>query len=107
MAFDKKHYGEVKKFMEFELNKVDFRLVEKYKDKPFDWAHTFLPLISDCVQRENYEGAKAISDAIREFLNKFLPDGEKITADMTLKLPKFKTVKIKGIICYIDKAQII
>ena len=102
MAFDKKHYKEVKTYMDYSLNHIDFRLVDKFKNKPFEWAHTFLPLIASCLHGEDYEGAKAGSDSIREFLNKFLPEGEKITDKHTLKLPKFKAIKVKGIICYVD-----
>ena len=47
MSFDKKHYKEIKEFMDYSLNQLDFRLVDKFKNKPFEWAHTFLPLIAD------------------------------------------------------------
>ncbi len=87
--------------MDYQISHVDFRLVDKFKN-PFDWAKTFLPLISDCIYREDYEAAKACSDAIREFLNEFLDEGDKIKEDATLNLPEIKAIKINGIICYID-----
>jgi len=57
---------------------------------PFEWARTFLPLISDCIYREDYEAAKASTDAIREFLNRFLPPEDQITVNDKLRLPEIK-----------------
>jgi hypothetical protein len=90
------YYKAIKEFMLWELNHRDFRLVEKYKC-PVDWAKTFLHLITDCVEREDYEGAAATKDAIREFLNGF---GADIPEDAQLKLPEYKPVEMHGIICY-------
>lgn len=81
MSFDRKHYRTIKKFVQQQLNQRPWCCQEV---SPVDWAKTFVPLITDCVIQEDYEGAKATSDAIREFLNQFLK--EPIPADATLKL---------------------
>lgn len=81
MAFDRKHYRTVKKFMGQQLNNRPWCCQDV---GPVEWAKTFIPLITDCVKQEDYEGAQATSDAIREFLNQFLK--EPIPADITLKL---------------------
>jgi hypothetical protein len=86
MAFDRKHYKEIKKFMLWRLNHVScFSNVTC----PIEWVKTFLPLLADCVHREDYEAAKATKDTIREFLNQFME--EKIAEDAMLKLPEIKS----------------
>lgn len=102
MSFDKKFYKEVKKYMDDQLSRVDFRLVEKYKDKPFEYAQTFLPMISNSIEHEDFESSKAITDAIRDFLNKFLSEENKISKSAEINLPEYKQMKIKGIICFVD-----
>ncbi len=99
MPFRKRHYNEIKKFMEQRLKYVPMFCEIKC---PVEWAKTFLPLISDCVHREDYEAAKATADAIREFLNKFLSDENKIPETTQLNLPEYVETEIRGIICYGD-----
>lgn len=104
MAWNKKHYKEIKQFVEHQLNHVPFQIAEKPTEErpnPFDWAKTFLPLVSLSIHNEDYEAAKATSDAIREFLNKFMPN-DPIPDDATLKLPDFVPFEIKGIVCLLD-----
>lgn len=81
---DKKHYREVKKFMLHNLNHVPWCVKPS---SPFDWAKTFFPLITYCVKRNDFEGAKATKDAIIEFLNQFLGEADKIPKDALLKIP--------------------
>ena len=89
MSWDKKHYKTIKKWMIERLNSVPFQ----YKTNcPFDWAATFLPLIVDCSYREDYEAAQATSDAIREFLNGFLKEEDRISETTLLKLPDYVDV---------------
>ncbi len=102
MAFDRKHYNEIKTFMDAQLKNVPWCAKV---ESPIEWVQGFLPLVSDCLSINDYEGAKAISDAIRDFLNSFLSDNEKIGHDKQLKLPKVKTIDVKGIICYIPPEQ--
>jgi hypothetical protein len=90
MAFNRKHYSEIRKFITDRLNSVPwcYKLGKESERSPIDWAITFLPLISDCVAREDYEAAKATRDAIIEFANKFTED--KIKADVLLRIvPSF------------------
>lgn len=84
MAFNKKHYKECKKFM---LNVLANRTWCCEVDNPVEWSKAFLPMILDCNSREDYEGSKAIKDAIMEFLNGFLDEGNQIKDIDTLKLP--------------------
>ncbi|MCF0059918.1 hypothetical protein MUK70_11765 [Dyadobacter chenwenxiniae] len=97
MAFDKKHYRAIKKFMDQQILHVDFRLVDEYRDKPVEWAETFLFHISHCIEEEDYEGAKAVTDSIKEFLDKYT---DVKVEDLLLKVPEYKRLEIVGIICY-------
>lgn len=83
MGFNKKHYREVKKLMLWRLNNVPWCCSIK---NPIEWAETFMPLIINCIDQEDYEGAQGTKDAIIEFLNQFIP----IPEDVLLKLEKFK-----------------
>lgn len=51
-------------------------------DCPVEWAKTFVPLVRDCAESEDYEGAQATKDAIKDFLRGF---GMNISDDDTLK----------------------
>lgn len=97
--FDKKHYNEIKRFMDWQLNHRPF---QSTCTCPFKWAKSKVKLVSYCVSVEDYEGAKACKDAIKDFLNKFLPVTDKITDDDTLNLPEYIETKISGIICFQD-----
>lgn len=99
MAFDKKHYKETKDFLFSVLNNKPYGCST---DCPWEWARGFVPLVSQCIHNEDYEGAKGASDAIREFLNQFLKEEDKIDERATLKLPEFKECDIRGIICIAD-----
>ncbi|WP_125921835.1 hypothetical protein [Hymenobacter lapidarius] len=56
---------------------------------PVEHAKTQLELIAFCVAQEDYEGAKAIKDAVREFFNEYWP-ALAITTDALLLLPEYK-----------------
>lgn len=84
MAFDKHHYKTIKAFTLENLKRRPWC----YDGDVVDWIKTFIPLITDCIDREDYEGAKACSDAIREFLNEFLDDKDKIQETTLLKLKR-------------------
>lgn len=98
MAFDRKHYKEIKKFVSWTLNNPPWCYTGKC---PFDWAKVHVKLVAQCVHSEDYEGAKATSDAIREFLNQFLK--EPIKEDALLNLPEYEAIELRGIICPCDK----
>jgi hypothetical protein len=84
MAFDRKHYKEVKIYMDGILNNPPFQIALDGKPCPVNWAKGFFGLITDCVEREDYEGAKATRDSIIEFFNSF---GAAIPEDARLTLP--------------------
>lgn len=86
MAFDKKHYRQMKDFAAHSLRHVSC-LVED--PCPVEHAKTQLELIAFCVAQEDYEGAKAIKDAVREFFNELWPELA-ITADALLRLPEYQ-----------------
>lgn len=97
---DMKHsayYREIKKFMLYNLN---HRSIFCTINDPIDWVKTFLPLVSMCVTNEDYEGAAACKDAIREFVNQFLSKENKIKMKDMLKLPEYNELPIHGIICH-------
>ena len=104
MGWDNEYYKAIYDFTSHELRHVDYRLAEKYKNNICEWVKTFLPLISQCIHDEDYEGAKGTSDAIRDFVNSYLPKEHQIPKDKELRLPEYKQVKIKGIICFWDDA---
>jgi len=83
MAFDKRHYKEVKKHTLWMLNNPS---VFVRTDCKAEWAITFLPVLVECVESEDYEGAQAMKDAIKEFIG--LPADEEIL----LALPSWKDV---------------
>lgn len=93
-TFDRKHYKEIKDFMLQILNNRPWCCDVKC---PVEWAMTFFPLIPECVQREDYEGAQATKDAIIEFLNGF---GAEIPKDAMLNLPEYEPKTIRGIVCF-------
>jgi hypothetical protein len=76
MSWDKKHYKQCKDMITYQLNNVPFLYAERLESEgrnpcPVEWAKSFIPMVSHCIETEDYEGAQAISDAIREFINKF------------------------------------
>lgn len=72
MAFDKKHYKEIKKWVLLSL-----------KEYHYD-PTIFLPVIAACLKDEDFEAAQATSDAIRQW---FEEQGETIPPEATLKIP--------------------
>ena len=57
----------------------------------------FLDMIPELVEKGNYEEAQAIKDAIMEWFNEHLPEGEaRITPDNTLRLKDYKKRKRCG-----------
>ncbi|MBB6126955.1 hypothetical protein [Mucilaginibacter lappiensis] len=82
--WDKKHYQEIYDFMIATLSSVPWCSNVKC---PFEWAKSKLPLITMSIEKEDYEAAQATKDAIKNFLNRFLDDENKITNEATLKLP--------------------
>lgn len=83
-TWDKQHYKDIYEFMMSTLSSIPFQCVCKC---PFEWAKIRLPLVSMCVSNEDYEGAQATKDAIKDFLNRFLPDDGQIKDSDTLILP--------------------
>ena len=102
MAWDKKYYKAAKDHTAYNLRHVPIQLTwQENKPDIITWIKSFFPLISSCVSCEDFEGAKATTDAIRDFLNEYLPEGEKLPEDVQFKLPEFKAIEIKGIICFV------
>lgn len=86
-SFDKKHYQEIKKF-------VDWRLRHRSWCSNSDVVGHILMVIElmpDLIKREDYESAQAVKDSIIEFVNSF--PGEKIDKDILLKIPSFTEEK--------------
>jgi len=98
----KEYYDQIKEFVHSLLNGVPFQIADKVTC-PVEWAKTFFPMISDCVHREDYEGAQATKDAIIEFLNKF---GLEIPEDAQLKIPEYKETEMHGILCLAKEGDI-
>lgn len=65
MAFNKKHYRTIKKFMSERLSTRPWC----YEGNRVDWIAGFFDMVRDCAQREDYEGAQAAKDAIIEAFN--------------------------------------
>lgn len=99
MSWDKEYYREIKKFMDYEVSHKHFLCTI---DCPIEYVKTFLPLISMSIEKEDYEAAQATKDAIMQFLNKFLKDGNKIKKSDTLKLPAYVEIEAHGIVCLGD-----
>lgn len=57
----------MKSFMDWRLNNVPFFCTCIC---PIEWSEGFVSLEKDCVLREDYEGAKATMDSIKEFRSK-------------------------------------
>ena len=98
MAFDKKHYRQMKDFAAHSLRHVSC-LVDN--PCPVEHAKTQLELIAYCVDLEDYEGAKAIKDAVREFFNE-LTGRELIDAEALLRLPEYNDEPIR---CHLSVAR--
>jgi hypothetical protein len=98
MAFDRKHYNEMKRRAAYSLRHVSCLVPDPC---PVEHAKTQLHLIAFCVAQEDYEGAKAIKDAVREFFNEYWPDGN-IQADELLNLPAYNP---ELIFCHISYAR--
>lgn len=80
MAFDKGLYEDYKKIVLSNL-----RCIPPYYDgKLEDWVTSKLKMIGELNIEENFEGSKAVKDAVAEFLNEFLPEGEKISEDIVI-----------------------
>jgi hypothetical protein len=100
MPFDRKRYRETKKWMLESLSIKQWCMPENWTLS--DQIKAYLPLIVDCAHREDYEGAQATKDAIVEFLNKFLPESERLTGFEKLNLPDYEPLEIHGIICFVE-----
>lgn len=96
-SWDKKYYKEIYNWMCENLKYSPIWYLKGEKPCPIEHVKTYFPLISDCVHREDYEAAQATKDAIINFLNKL---GAEIPDSAELKIPDYKAIKIRGLICY-------
>ena len=87
MAFDRKYYRTIKAFVAGQVSHRQW-CQEVTPDSFQQHILGFLPLIADCVAREDYEAAKATRDALCEYLNEQC--GMNIGADELLALPELR-----------------
>lgn len=83
MAFDKKYYREIKKFVKWRLTHRSC-LSESTLEEHVLMVMQIMPGL---IEREDFEALKAVKDAIIEFINS-LP-GEKVKKDVLLKIPPY------------------
>lgn len=72
MAFDKELYEGCKHIASNMLHHIPFQ----YNGTIENWVLGVLSMIDDLNMEENYEGSKAVKDAVVEFINEKLPEGE-------------------------------
>ncbi|MFV0587510.1 hypothetical protein [Bacteroides reticulotermitis] len=72
MAFDKELYEGCKQIASNMLHHIPFQ----YNGTIENWVLGTLSMIDDLNMEENYEGSKAVKDAVVEFINEKLPEGE-------------------------------
>lgn len=97
MNWDEEYYKEIYDFMIKTLSQSNYAWLTGKKPCIIKHVTSFLPMITDCVHNEDYEGAKATRDAIIYFLRE---RGADIADDIKFILPEYKPMKINGIICY-------
>ena len=61
MAFDKSHYRNIKKFVDHQIRNIP--VFASHVDA-VDWVIGYAEMIPGCIEREDYEAAKAIKDSI-------------------------------------------
>ena len=81
MEFNKKLYKECKKLTLWNLEHAPFQYGGSLKD----WILSFLSDAGYYIKKEQYEEAKAIKDAVTEYINKYLPEDEKIDINTAIK----------------------
>lgn len=81
MAFNKKLYNECKKLTLWNLEHQSFL----YHGSTKDWVLSFLYNAGEYIKKEQYEQAKAIKDAVTEYINKYLSEDEKIDINTAIK----------------------
>ena len=81
MAFNKKLYKECKKLTLCNLEHTHFQ----YSGSLKDWILGFLYRAGEYIKKGQYEQAKGIKDAVTEYINKYLPQGEKIDINTSIK----------------------
>lgn len=82
MPLDKKMYNEMKNHISHLIRHPPWC----YEGTLQDWILSYRPMIEQYIEEENYEAAKAICDAIKEFLNEHLEEDNKIPEWAILKL---------------------
>ena len=83
MSWDKDHYEYAKSLTLSNLNNRHF---SDKSDNPVDYALKSLPMISICLDNEDFEGAKGTNDAIIQYINQYLPIDKRIKEGAILKL---------------------
>ena len=81
MAFNKKLYIECKKLTLWNLEHPSFL----YEGNPKDWILGILSSCGEYVKRQQYEQAKAIKDAVTEYINKYLSENDKLDINTIIK----------------------
>lgn len=86
MAWNKKHYKEIKEFTAHWLSHRPFH--EVYKGTPISHVDFMLTQIPIFLKAQDFEAAKAIKDAIIEFWNYIYHDN--VPKEALLRLPEWK-----------------
>ena len=81
MAFNKKLYEESKKLTLWNLENIPLQYYGSIKD----WILSFSHSAGEYIKKEQYEQAKGIKDAVTEYINKYLPENEKIDINTVIK----------------------
>lgn len=89
MAFDKTLYDGCKQIASNMLHRIPFQ----YSGTIEDWVLSSLSMIDGLNMEENYEGAKAVKDAVVEFINENLPENERVGLNELINEKYFKSRK--------------
>ena len=81
MAFNKKLYKECKKLILWNLEHPYFL----YDGTPKDFVLGILSSCGEYIKKQQYEQAKAIKDAVIEYINKYLPENDKVDINTVIK----------------------
>jgi hypothetical protein len=89
MAFDKTLYDGCKQIASNMLRNIPFQ----YSGTLEDWVLGSLSMIGELNMEENYEGSKAVKDAVIEFVNENLPEDGRIGLNELINEKYFKAKK--------------
>ncbi|MDD4438322.1 MAG: hypothetical protein PHS04_09840 [Tissierellia bacterium] len=76
MAFDKELYNGYRKVMEFNIMPPMF-----YKGTLKDWVLGWLDSVKEFADNEDYEACAAVKHTVIAFINKYLPEEERMPLD--------------------------